>query len=480
MSRDADNQGFLRKLDNGFADAGGSDQHVVVCAISGGIDSTALLLGTTRFKDRYRKLYAAHYNHRARGQASDMDEEFVRSICTDADIPLSVGSAKSAVQTLDEDSARAERYRFLIDTADKLGADAIITAHTLDDQAETVLFRITRGAGIRGAGAMRPVRTVNTASGKRVNIVRPMLAITRYEAEQFLNSRNITARHDASNDDWVRYSRNRIRHRVMPELQAINSQAAHAIARFAGIIRETDDALEQIAQECLQQAMTEHPNTYDRQTLASLHSVIRAAVLTNIFNETATPNSQLNQTHIVKLLELISSGKSSEYRLPGGVTFRSDHQHIQMLPRNTEPVDTVPYPRPICTIRMAIPGRVDLGDGYWMSASVKDIADGFPHPSPDEAWLAPSLISSEGLIIRNRHHSDRFNPLGMPEEVDLSAFLIKSKIPATWRNRIPMVVAPQSGHIAWLPRIRPAEWAKHTPQHRTALHLRLERENETA
>ena len=470
----SDSGGFLRKLEQGFVDARISPNHAIVCAVSGGPDSTALVLAAHLARHLYADLVVAHFNHRARGEESDADEEFVRRLCRDKGITLHVGKAPRATEYVDENSARRERYGFLAETADATNADAIVVAHTLEDQAETVLLRLTRGAGIRGAGGMRPSRSIATPSGRKVNVARPMLGISRTEAVGFLDSSDVTARHDSSNDDWSKYARNRIRHRVMPELREMNPNADSAISRFAEILRSNIDFVEELAVEAMRSASTGQPHTLARTRVAHLHPVVQAELLRRVYRSVAGPDSQLDQGQLFILSALIGGGKSSSYDLPGGVSFQSDHENVSFYRRDANRPDLAPYPGPISdAMLLSIPGSVDIGDGYRIEAAMSQITRELGNDPPNEAWLAPELSEAGCLEIRNRQSSDRFNPLGMSQDVGLNDFLINSKIPAPWRDRIPLVVSPADGRIAWLAGIRPSEWAKLQPKHESALHLRM-------
>ncbi len=476
MPSSSENGTFVQKLARGFNALGISEAHSLICAVSGGPDSTALMLGMHHLRNSYRALTAAHFNHRARTHESDADEAFVRHLCATHDIALRVGHARISTKNLDENTARNERYAFLAHTADKLNADAIVVAHTVEDQAETVLLRITRGAGLRGARGMLPSRSIALPSGRTANIVRPMLEINRSDVTNFLDSLSVDARHDSSNDDWQRYARNRIRHRVVPQLQALNPNAVAAIARFGEILQSNINLLDALAEEAMLSASVRAPNIFLRSPIAELHNAVQAVLLTRVFTSLTGGELQLHQSHISKLAELVSSGKSASYDLPGGIVFHSDHQHVYFL-RRDETIDRlVPYPGSISgTIQLPIPGCIDLGDGYQMEATLSVPTSDATNTAPEVAWLTSELANATHLVIRNRAHSDRFNPIGMAQDVRLTDFLINAKIPAAWRDRIPLVVSPVNDRIAWIPGIRPSDWAKLHPQHSQALRLRLNR-----
>ncbi len=470
MIADAKSEFFLRKIKSGFQRAKEAGDRKIICAVSGGTDSVALLLATTRLLE---SVDVAHFNHKTRCQESDDDEDFVRQLCSELGVTLRVGSAPRPSSDLGEDRARSLRYEFLAGAADEIGADAIAVAHTIEDQAETVLLRLARGSGVKGAGAMRPRRSILTPRGRSVGIVRPMLQVARAEASEFLRSQRIEPRHDPTNDDWVRYSRNRVRHRVIPELQAINPNASHAIARFASIMQSHDELVDDLARRALTEAKTDVPNSYDRVSIAGLHPVIAGAALITMHQAVARRHTQLEETHVRKLIELMASGKSAQYALPEGVNFETDHRHVSMKLTEAPQIDRVPYPGRLTPRNLQLPGTTDLGDGYKIEATYETSPSSFESKRLDEAWVGSSILGFAYLVVRNPVSGDCFNPLGMTDDVELSRFLIKSKIPASHRSRIPVVATPESNRIVWLPGIRLADWAKVDQPGSDAVRLRL-------
>ena len=202
----------------------------VLAAISGGVDSMAMLallreLGfsakssdSSAYSVASAKLYVAHFNHRLRGAESDRDCEFVRSYCETLGVPCYIGYGDALRG--DEGSAREQRYAFLTATAKAIGAEVIATAHNCDDNAETMLLNLARGAGTRGLSGIPP---------RRGTLVRPLLCITREELEVYLAQQGIPHIEDSTNAGDA-YARNRLRHHVLPILREINPQfAAHAL-----------------------------------------------------------------------------------------------------------------------------------------------------------------------------------------------------------------------------------------------------------
>ena len=220
-------------------------QGLILCAVSGGADSVYLL---RRLLDMGYTVAAGHYNHGLRGDEADRDEAFVRALCRDWGVPFY--SEKGDVAALAaregmglEEAARQARYDFLERTAQALGAAVIATAHTADDNAETLLLHLARGTGLKGLGGIPP---------KRGRIVRPMLDVTRGEVEAFLHSRDIRYVTDGSNLS-DRFARNRLRRMAMPALGTVSPAYARAMGRTAALLREDEAFLEGLARDLIRE-----------------------------------------------------------------------------------------------------------------------------------------------------------------------------------------------------------------------------------
>lgn len=213
---------------------------VMLCAVSGGRDSMALLSFLEQLAaEKGFILHAAHYNHMLRSTA-DRDEDFVRLWCADRHIPLACGTcdvrawAREQGASL-EDAARTLRYRFLEETADRVGAQRIATAHHVQDNAETVLLHLLRGTGLRGLGGIAPVRG---------RVVRPFLETDRRDIDAYVEENNIPYVEDESNAD-IAFARNRLRIEVMPLLEKLAPGSTARIAGTAAILREEENHLAQ-------------------------------------------------------------------------------------------------------------------------------------------------------------------------------------------------------------------------------------------
>ncbi len=220
---------------------------IVLCAVSGGKDSMCLLEKLRELAQIYGfELRCAHFDHRLRGEESDRDRAFVEDYCRERGIPCYVGSADVSVYADEnglgiEEAARKLRYAFLEKTADEIGALRIATAHTADDNAETLILNLLRGSGLKGLCGIPPVR------GK---IIRPLLQTTGNEVLRYLEEKGVPRVEDSTNekDD---YTRNRLRHRVIPELRSLNPGFDENLIRCLELLREDEEYLSSLAQDFL-------------------------------------------------------------------------------------------------------------------------------------------------------------------------------------------------------------------------------------
>jgi tRNA(Ile)-lysidine synthase len=240
----------------------------VVVAASGGADSTALLLALSELNKRDLlsiELKAAHLDHGLRGEAGAADalwvEELARGLgCEFESARAKVAQRASASRDNLEQAARRERYEFLTRVAREWGALVVATGHTLDDQAETVLLALLRGSGAEGLGGMKPLRPISdrvSDSGTSLLLARPLLGwARRAETEGYCESRGVSARADAMNEDES-FARVRLRRRVLPLLETFNPRAVEAVARAAGLLRADAEALGAVARRLLSEAVDE-------------------------------------------------------------------------------------------------------------------------------------------------------------------------------------------------------------------------------
>jgi tRNA(Ile)-lysidine synthase len=216
----------------------------ICVAISGGADSVALLLTLHAANATPREslgvgLSAVHVHHNLRGEEADADQQFVEDLCIGLDVPLHLHHADVPARVTEtgetiEEAARAVRYDFFTTLTASGHADSVLTAHTLDDQAETVLMKLLRGAWTEGLSAIHPILTL--PKGK---ILRPFLQTRRSDIEAFLNQSNQLWREDSTNTDTA-FTRNKIRHELLPQLRTYNPNLDQTLANLAELAREEE------------------------------------------------------------------------------------------------------------------------------------------------------------------------------------------------------------------------------------------------
>ncbi|MCM1150094.1 MAG: tRNA lysidine(34) synthetase TilS [Butyricicoccus sp.] len=211
----------------------------ILCAVSGGADSVCLL---HLLKSGGADVVCAHFNHRLRGAESDRDERFVRALCEKLGVECLTGAGDVARRAAEnsigtEEAARALRYEFLFESAEKCGADRIATAHNAEDNAETVIMNLARGAGLRGLGGIPP---------RRGKIIRPLLQTTREEIIAYLAENGLGHVEDSTNAADA-FARNRLRHHVLPVLRQQNEAAVLNIARAAELFRADEEYFREAA-----------------------------------------------------------------------------------------------------------------------------------------------------------------------------------------------------------------------------------------
>jgi len=372
----------------------------VVCAVSGGADSMALLWAMYLLKEKLEiHLEAAHFNHHLRGEESLRDAAFVKDFCHTHGIPLHMGEgAVEAGPKGLEAAARNARYAFLQGLPGK-----IATAHTADDNAETMLMHLVRGTGLKGLGGIAPVRE---------NIIRPMLHITRQEVLEFLAKESISYVTDSSNETDS-FLRNRIRRHVMPLLKQENPSLAENLSATAMVLRQDEEVLDALAQ----------PTT----AVAALREM-EPAVQTRVFAKLLVSFGvkEPEREHIELLRSVVCSENPSAYGVfPGNVLVGRQYEKLVKL-------EQLP---PLKTYVLSCPCEQEIPE-----LGLKVICR-----RPEEKTEGLLLQAGENLILRSRKEGDTIQLPGGTKT--LKKLFIDKKIPAWERSRIP-VLADSHGIVA--------------------------------
>lgn len=371
----------------------------IICAVSGGADSVALLWAMYLLKDKIGiNLEAAHYNHGLRGEESDRDEAFVRDFCQGYEIPCHVGrgtvvSGKKGLEA----AARDARYGFL------KGLDGkIATAHTADDNAETVLMHLVRGTGLKGLGAIAPV------NGK---LIRPLLTVTREEVLTFLEQYHLSYVTDSSNETDA-FLRNRLRHHVMPLLKQENPLLAQNLSAMAMELREDAAALAPIAVE----------ETLDVEQLRQMVPALRNRVLSAFLELHGVKEPE--RAHVELAEKLVFSEKPSAYGdFPGNVQICRSYGKLTAQGRT-----------------QALAPRAFPESGVLELTGLRVICQKSNEISREKNCF--TVVPMGNIVLRSRQSGDSMRLPGGTKT--LKKLFIDSKIPAAEREDIP-VIADDAG-----------------------------------
>ncbi|MGD9126360.1 MAG: tRNA lysidine(34) synthetase TilS [Planctomycetia bacterium] len=317
----------------------------ILLAISGGGDSAALLRAICAIRDLATpqtpgQVVAAHFNHHLRGEAADRDEQFVTGLCKMLGVECLVGHADPGRHENNqgegvESLARRARYAFLEKAAAGVGARYLVTAHTFDDQVETILHRILRGTGLKGLGGIARARRINDS----LTLLRPMLDLRREEIVAYLADLEQPFCEDATNTDQV-FTRNRLRHDLLPTLRdAYNPAVDEAIVRLGQLARENqmflDETLDDLIETCVQKRSSEAV-TLDRSALKTAPSYLIRELMTRLWTEQGWPQQAMGYEQWHRLATLLQTDPASDdtfnpqVALPGGITVEIHDQTIRV------------------------------------------------------------------------------------------------------------------------------------------------------
>jgi tRNA(Ile)-lysidine synthase len=437
----------------------------VLVAVSGGADSVAMLHALYQLRERLAiHLIMAHLNHGMRPSAA-ADARFVEAMGRDLQLPcicetIDVPAYQRRHKLSPEDAARRVRYAFLGATAERQGAERIAVGHTADDQAETVLLRLLRGAGLRGLCGI-PAR--------HGLIIRPLIRVHRQAVMGFLQAHRIRFRDDPSNQAR-QYTRNRLRLDLIPQLQqGYNPQLVDVLCTTAQLLAADEAALQAVAHERLRAACVQNmPGQVHLRIggLKGLPIALQRRVLREALREAIGTLRGLTSAHIAAIHRLMQTEAGSKaLALPRGAV--AERRYGLLLIQRQAPAVGVAVDEPL-----PIPGQCTI-DALGLTLVGRLLGPpslATPPPTGDAAWLDADKVGRD-LRVRTRRPGDRLQPLGSAHAKKLKAVLIDAKIPRAGRDRLPLVVS--TAGIAWVVGVRIAEWAKVSPSTRHVLSLQV-------
>jgi len=395
----------------------------VACAVSGGSDSVAMLHCLLTLQEALGiTVTAAHFNHHLRGAESDRDEAFVRSLCQSWGVPLRLGGGDVAARALEtgeseEEAARALRYAFF----DALDCK-VATAHTADDNLETVLLNLLRGTSLRGLCGIPSVRG---------RIVRPMLGVTQAEVDEYLQENGLSHVEDSSNGENA-CRRNRLRHEVLPLLLRENPALPLSVLRSCALLRQDEDELERLAEAALGRAG--RPGGISCSALSGEPDAVRTRAVRKLLREIRAP--KLSASHIAAVDRLMVSGSVSGCcSLPGGWTAAREYDLLTL--------SKVPAPPAFSPVRLAVPGATVLPDlGLTVRCALVRAAEKMEDTPSRFLCRCDTIAFTAPLFARPRAEGDAMRLPGGSRT--LKKLFIDRKIPAARRGLVP-VIADEAG-----------------------------------
>ncbi len=421
----------------------------IVIGLSGGPDSVCLLDVIALMVERGEleaALHPAHLNHGLRGAESDGDEAFVRRLAARRGLPLTVShrdveAVRAETGESLEEAARRERYDFLAGVAEDQGAEAVAVGHHADDQVETVVHRLLRGAGLRGLGGMPRSRPID--EGSAVRLVRPLLTVRRHQVLEYLAERGLSFRSDASNVDR-QFLRNRIRHELVPTLERdYNPGFSEAILRLSDAAARAHDYLTVAADA----ACCVSGSEIELDRFRELHPALKPLVIDRALADLG-PTPQLDAVHYNAVIRAADTSEpGARLDLPGGLYADIRRDRIR-FGRGAAPAQPARVEAPL-----PVPGRADLPErGLAVEAELAD------RPAFDVgAFLRAKTRYHEmvdydrlggPLVVRSRRDGDRFHPLGATGTKTVSDFLTDAK--ASPEERDAALIVADGDRPIWL------------------------------
>ena len=477
------------------------NDHVAV-GVSGGADSVCLLFLLCELrKSMHFRLTAVHVEHGIRGAESLADAAFVKQLCADWNVPLRTFSvdalhqAKTQHQSLEE-AARELRYRCFDEACRKCQANRLAVAHHGDDCAETVLFHLSRGTGLRGLCGIVPVRELPE---QKLTLIRPLLCVTKAEIEAYLEQIGQEYRTDSTNAD-VAMSRNRIRSQVLPQLCEVNTAVVPHIVRTAGYLEEICEYLDEAAWEAgkayvtyervrdacgnledfnrqsvygqekdADKAGTENGITkihLQRQGILSVPVVLQKNLIHRLLGELAGSKKDLTAAHMEAVQMLFTAQVGKTVCLPYGIRAYADYEQIVLQKKSgqkkqtdlTDQTDQInrkkqrgknAAEKTTREYELTIPGELILESGEQITTKILEF-DGNFQQIPEKTctkWFDYDKIENT-VQIRTRRPGDYLQVQAAGGHKKLKDYLINSKIPKEERDQLLLLAA--GSHILWV------------------------------
>ncbi len=413
----------------------------VMVALSGGPDSVALMLALKELEESFSlQVSAAHVNHLLRGEESEEDERFVRRLCQEAGVPLEVQrvDTRQEVERSGENlqsCARRLRYDFFFQLALSRNRK-VATGHMLNDQAETFLMKLIRGAGPAGLSGIAPLRAIHYEQGTQtgvVRVLRPLLEISRLEILAYLEDRKQGYREDRSNRD-LGYHRNWVRHELIPLLEnRVNPALVETLHRSSQLFQEIEEYLVAHGKEAFEQCRVRQDGEIRLriEELERLPSIIQKQVVRQGVRSEKGNLDDITLKHIAEVLKLCSSGSGREIHLPGGLKVQREFEQL----RFTREISLPPF-----RYQLNVPGEI----------LIKEVGKSIVARKATSAGKGTTLIKwgDNRLIVRNRRPGDEYRVSPGSGTQKLKELFQRERIPRSQRDRL--LIVEGNNEIMWV------------------------------
>lgn len=436
----------------------------IVVACSGGPDSLALLHILARFRLEYNiSIVAVHIDHMLRGEESALEAAFVVDFCAERNLicyhkAINVPQFMEETGMSGEEAARVVRYQYLRQIAEKIGGAKIATGHHRDDQAETVLMNMLRGAGSAGIRGIQPING---------DVIRPLLSVNRTEIIAYCKAEQLDPRFDSSNTN-LNYLRNRIRIHLLPELEKqYNSTVKDALCKTATIIGDEHDFIQKSAAILWSQVVEECEKFLHiaAKPMKSVHIAIKREIFRMAIEKKHGSLTGISFNHVETLIEMLFNGRvGSVIRLPGGLTISKSYDGLYIGENPLSNEKKTGY----FGHELMVPGNTQLSElGIQVIA---EMTNTFVKSQPGVAVFDVDDLSLP-LFVRTRRIGDHFQPLGFKGSKKIKEFFIDEKVPRQMRDVVPIICDRQG--IIWIGGYRQSENGKVTDNTKKFLVLKI-------
>lgn len=432
----------------------------IVIGVSGGVDSIGLLHILTRLNEQYHydwKLHVVHLNHGFRGKEADEDAAYVQEMCHTLgvichsyyrDMPTLMKESGLGAQV----ASREVRYQLFIDTALEVGASKVAVAHHADDQVETVLFRMMRGTSLQGFSGM-PVRRWLVPD--MIELVRPLLSITREELEKYCEIHQLSPRHDSSNDSR-KYKRNLIRQDIIPVLSQVNARAKEHILQLAELANSDDTYLQSLSEEALNRIIVRKENNeiiLKKKCFETLDLALQRRMIPLLLSYLST-ETEWSLQHVEAVLRMISQpNPSASLDLPDGIRVERMYEQICFY-KGTEVSSNN---KSFFSYKLNVPGTTWIPEAE-LYIHIRSIS--FKEDLPESYTRTPTLAIFDAnallgeLMVRSRLPGDRisFSTNTGIHTKKVKDILIDHKVPKNKRDRIPLLFS--GDQLLWIPGVK--------------------------